>query len=307
MLFDDQKHRTRRILRVATVPTRRETDLLSGAGWHPTGQLIGIIRERKGFFGTHFYVWNRKVRRGNSPTSKRCLGSRIQTMVGPRWSPVCRRGRATFCLQPPDRTYFRVTKDLWDDLHPRFYKNSTAIVFSSNRNNDTPRCSRPSTLPTTTSIFSTTTTLEKPRCCGDWPARPMRMKSCPCRMIPRTLLTWSDENGIVNRYTAHLDSAIAHVDTVEHYRMIVDNFAQTDNRQEHPFAGPISAAGTLRRRKYRLLVNRKPQATAARTQLVRCCSAEEARKRPALADKPSVQKPGAEPANACDRAATTCR
>ena len=30
----------------------------------------------------------------------------------------------------------------------------------------------------------------------------------------------SDENGIVNRYLANLDSALAYVDTTEHYRMI---------------------------------------------------------------------------------------
>src|SRR6185369_11242184 len=38
----------------------------------------------------------------------------------------------------------------------------------------------------------------------------------------------SDENGIVNRYVAHLDSAISFVDTSEHYRLIVHTFPQTN-------------------------------------------------------------------------------
>jgi hypothetical protein len=38
----------------------------------------------------------------------------------------------------------------------------------------------------------------------------------------------SDENGIVNRYVSTLDSTIAYIDTVVHYRYILDQNAQTD-------------------------------------------------------------------------------
>jgi Tol biopolymer transport system component len=35
------------------------------------------------------------------------------------------------------RTYDQITKDFYDDLQPRFINNGKAIVFSSNRVNDT--------------------------------------------------------------------------------------------------------------------------------------------------------------------------
>ena len=38
----------------------------------------------------------------------------------------------------------------------------------------------------------------------------------------------SDESGVVNRYLAHLDSALAYVDTVEHYRMVVESFPESN-------------------------------------------------------------------------------
>ena len=57
---------------------------------------------------------------------------------------------------------------------------------------------------------------------------PYADETMPMQYDSTNIAYLSDENGIVNRYTAHLDSAIAYVDTVEHYRMIVDNFAQTD-------------------------------------------------------------------------------
>ena len=124
-----------------------------------------------------------------------------------------------------------MTKDLWDDLHPRFYKNSTAIVFSP-------------TGTTTPSVFlpEYAAGRQQPRYFYyDYAGKasvlrrltstPYANEIMPMPYDSTNIAYLSDENGIVNRYTAHLDSAIAYVDTVEHYRMIVDNFAQTDNRR----------------------------------------------------------------------------
>ena len=38
----------------------------------------------------------------------------------------------------------------------------------------------------------------------------------------------SDENGIINRYLAHMDSAISFVDTMEHYRYFSKIYPQTN-------------------------------------------------------------------------------
>ena len=306
MLFDDQKHRTRRILRGGYRSYSQETDLSYPVlAWHPTGQLIGIIRERKGFlwYGT-YTLETGKYEEGKLFNFEKVLGFSYsddgQSLV---ISGVQKGQSDIFVYNLRTRTYFQVTKDLWDDLHPRFYKNSTAIVFSSNRNNDTLGVPAPSTLPADNNLdIFYYDYAGKASVLRRLTSTPYANEIMPMPYDSTNIAYLSDENGIVNRYTAHLDSAIAYVDTVEHYRMIVDNFAQTDNRrnilsQDIDFSRNRVSEIVYFGGKYRLLVNRKPQATAARTQLGPVLfRAEEARKRPALADKPSVQKPGAEPA-----------
>jgi Tol biopolymer transport system component len=126
------------------------------------------------------------------------------------------------------RTYDQVTRDLYDDFNPRFVNKSSGIVFSSNRTNDSVFVDpKKQQLPgPTTDIFY-----------YDYKGRSSvftRITSTPdfneTMPIPYDsgFAYLSDESGIINRYTATLDSVLSFVDTVEHYRPIVKTIPQTD-------------------------------------------------------------------------------
>ncbi|HRH67488.1 MAG TPA: hypothetical protein PLU53_14385, partial [Bacteroidia bacterium] len=231
-LFDAERKCTKRILKGGYRSYTQETDpSFPVIAWHPTGKLFSIIRERKGFLWLGTYsMESKKYEEGKLFNFEKVLDFAYSDDGLLLVMSAVQKGQSDiFVYNLRTRTFEQITKDFYDDMHPRFINHSSAIVFSSNRINDTLEADKKSVLPPRTNydVFfydyrSKSTLLRRITNTPDYnEVQPMPYDSAHIAYL-------SDENGIVNRYLANLDSALAYVDTVEHYRMIVENYPLTN-------------------------------------------------------------------------------
>ncbi len=232
MLYDESKKRTRRILKSGYRSYSQETDVsFPCLAFHPSGELLAIIREKKGFLWMGTYTLaNHKYEETKLFNFEKVLDFAYsddgQSLV---ISGVQKGQSDIFVFNLRTRTYQQITRDFYDDLHPRFINNSTAIVFSSNRKNDTLNATVLPLLPENNNmdVFyydykGNSNVLRRIT------NSPNYNETQPMPYDENNIAYLSDESGVVNRYLAHLDSVLAFVDTTEHYRMVVDVSPQSN-------------------------------------------------------------------------------
>ncbi|MCX6275117.1 MAG: hypothetical protein NTV09_07910 [Bacteroidetes bacterium] len=231
-LYEIEKNKKKNLKRSGYRSFVQETDqsfpLLA---WHPSGQVLAMIRERKGELWLHYYTPATKKWEKNklfnfekvldfsySPDGQKLLMSAVQ------------KGQSDiFVFNLRTRTYEQITKDFYDDLQPRFIQDGKAIVFSSNRVNDTLDTDKRGLLPPDNNFdifyynYTTRSNVLK-RITNS----PELNETNPIPYDSTGFAYLSDENGIVNRHAAYLDSTLSSVDTVEHYTMIVTSYPQTN-------------------------------------------------------------------------------
>lgn len=232
ILYDVDKKKKKKILRGGYRSYSQETDeTFPLIAWHPSGHLLALIRERKGKTWLDYYTPETKKFEENQLFNfEKVLDFSYsddgQTIV---LSAIQKGQSDIFIFNLRTRTYEQITKDIYDDLNPHFVNKSRAIVFSSNRVNDTLEMEKKNQLPSSATfdvfyynfknrnrVLKRITNTESSN----------EFQAMPYDSSNITYL--GDENGIVNRYVAHLDSAISYVDTSEHYRLIVHTFPQTN-------------------------------------------------------------------------------
>lgn len=265
-LYDFDKKRSRCILRGGFRSYSRETDeSFPVLAWHPTGQLLGVIRERKGFLWLGTYTLeNKEFREGKIFNFEKVLDFSYaedgQSIV---LSGVQKGQSDIYVYNLRTRTYNQITKDPFDDLQPRFIRKSTAIVFASNRTNDTLGLDFKKELPAGDNLdIFYYDYLGKAGLLKRVTNTPIAREYQPMSYDSLHIAYLCDENGIVNRYVASVDSALASVDTVEHYRMIIQTYPQSDRARSilwqdvnatQNFVGEI----VFDRGRTRMMVNRK--------------------------------------------------
>jgi len=198
--------------------------------WHPAGKQFAVMRERKGKILLGFYdVEKKKYEESEFFNFDKILDISYSDNGQELLLSGVQKGQSDiFVYNLRSRTYEQVTRDLFDDFNPRFVNKSNGIVFSSNRPNDSVFVDpKKQQLPgSTTDIFY-----------YDFKGRSSvftRITNTPdyneTYPIPYDsgFAYLSDESGIINRYTATLDSVLSFVDTVEHYRPVVKTIPQTD-------------------------------------------------------------------------------
>lgn len=206
--------------------------------WHPGGQLLSFVIESKGrilFFRYSFE--NRKMDKRELFNVNKILDYSFDESGQWLVMSAVQNGQSDIWLYSiASNTYQRVTKDIYDDMNPRFINNSLEIAFSSNRVNDT-------------IVFDIETHMESAR--DTIMARPFKDIFIYNVMTKNSVLTrltntaefdenfpqefqksyisyLSNENGISNRYVARFDSTISYIDTSTHYRYFSHTFPQTD-------------------------------------------------------------------------------
>ena len=232
ILYDVEKNKKKKILRGGYRSYTQETDeTFPVIAWHPSGRLLALIRERKGKLWMDTYTLEtKKFEEEKLFNFEKVLDFAYsddgQTIV---LSAIQKGQSDIFIFNLRTRTYEQITKDIYDDLNPRFVNNSKAIVFSSNRLNDSLDVDKKNQLTAspTFDVFHYTYK-SRGKVLNRITNTPAYSELQPMQYDSADIAYLSDENGVVNRYVAHLDSAISFIDTSVHYKINVQTFPQTN-------------------------------------------------------------------------------
>ncbi len=208
--------------------------------WHPTSQVLTFTYERRGrAFLANYNLEEKKLK------EKELF--RIEKVVDLDYSDDGRKmvfsgvneGQTDLYLyQVVGNNQQKLTNDIYDDMHPRFIRNSSAVIFASNRPDDTLRLSVP------TEIFDLNKDIyildvERP---GSFLERITNTPSIdevhPYAYDDINYTYLSEYNGTMNRMAAYVDSTISRIDTTVHYRFFTVSSPLSDfayNPMEYDF------------------------------------------------------------------------
>jgi len=267
-LYDLQKKKKKRILSGGYKSLEQKNDLsFPLLAWHPSGRILAVMKEKKGKVYLDYYnVAEKKKEENKFFYFEKVLDFSYsddgQNLV---LSGVQKGQSDIYIYNVRTRTYQQVTKDIYDDLNPRFVMGSKFIIFSSDRLSDSLGTDNNKGVPVLSPTFdiflyesnSGSSILKRVT------NTPLANEFQPIAIDSSRFSFLSDQNGINNRYNATIDSVISFIDTTEHYRYIVKTFPQTDyarNIEEHDlnykktkYTEVIYSQG-----KYRMFVNPNP-------------------------------------------------
>ncbi|MCH7657417.1 MAG: PD40 domain-containing protein [Bacteroidetes bacterium] len=189
--------------------------------WHPTGKLLAFISEEKG--GLVLYLY--RLSSGNFERINLLYFDKILDFSyspdGTKFvfSAVKEGYTDIFIHNIASGTNEQITKDLPDDLNPRFINGGKEIIFSSNRSSDT--LNLPENELNSTG-FTYDLFIYDYQKKSDYLTRLSEGKFFdkfePYQVKDNSFLYLNDKNGILNRYIGRFDSLISFIDTTTHYR-----------------------------------------------------------------------------------------
>lgn len=196
--------------------------------WHPTGRILSIIIEEKGL--PRLYLYDIEEKKFTKQTFYQ-----VQKITDFSYSDdgrfmamtAVQNGQSDlFVFNIAASSFEKLTNDISSELNPRFINNSSQIVFSSNRKNDTIGKLKNDFhgFNTQFDLFLYDYKNQNPilkRITQTPLANEYQAESFAYNQI--TYL--SDENGIVNNYLATIDSTVISVDTAINYRYFVNTKA----------------------------------------------------------------------------------
>ena len=245
-LYDTQTGKSRRIDKEGHKVEQIEDYSYPIIAWHPTGRIVAFLREEQGQlrltsydidnneYATRLFLYFEKIL--DFSYSNDGLKFAI--------SGVFRGQTDIYVHDIASGSNERITNDLADDLHPRFFNNSEDIVFTSNRRSDSlVSGNKPKDLTNYMTVFS-----------YDYKHRSKQLRRITDRdFVDRDLpfpttkrnefVYLSSKSGIINRYFAKYDSAISFIDTTTHYRYFAETYALTNYKRnilEHYYVPAIN-------------------------------------------------------------------
>jgi len=219
--------RRRIVMRIGHAINDRPDYSYPALAWHPNGEILAIAAERRG--QTALYLYNVNTRESdwiNMEALEKILSmdfaphGRLLALAG------VQNGQSDiFHFNMGTRVLTQLTRDIYDDANPRFLRNGTQIIFSSNRPHDTlirnQRYSRAPRLNPNHDLFIYD--LERPsttllRVTND----SLVDFSNPVKYEAGVFAFLTDESGVRNRAIGIIDSVIASIDTIIHWRHVTD-------------------------------------------------------------------------------------
>ncbi len=195
--------------------------------WHPTGRILTFITDEKADMVMYFYRVTEKT------TEKRNLlyfDKVLDFSYAPEGSRLAlsavKDGITDIYIHTiASGTNEQITRDVPDDLHPSFLKDTPdKIIFSSNRISDT--------------ITNSADPFEKLAQNFDLFTYSLSSKNNllvrlsegkyidrfePSSVTKNKITYLGDQNGIFNRYIGNFDSTISYIDTTTHYRHFINS------------------------------------------------------------------------------------
>ena len=245
-LYDNETGKRKKILKGGVMIDTKTDYSYPLLSWHPGGRILAIIIEKKGLpkllmydmeekkFTTQiFYEVQKIVDFSYSSNGNYMVMSAVQ------------QGQSdVFVFNIAASSFEKITDDLSSDLNPRFINNSSRIVFSSNRINDTLGVQENefNSFGNSFDLFIYDYSKHDPLL--------KRLTNTPlaneynAEEISFNKLTYlSDETGIVNNYLATIDSSVVSVDTSVHYRYYVNTKPLTNLNSNILYKNTSAKAG----------------------------------------------------------------
>jgi Tol biopolymer transport system component len=219
-------------------------------GWHPNGNVIAMIYEKKDQLILQTYDKESKetVRR-NLPGFEKVNSFSFSNDGKKMALSAVKRGKGQsdiFVFGMNSSAIEQLTNDIWDDNNPVFARNSKQIIFESNRLSDTLSASDDARYfvkfnrnmdlfmapyPLTGKVLVRIT-------------KTFDVNETQAQAYNDDYITYlSDKSGISNRYLAQFDSTISFVDTTEHFRYFF-NSKPVSNYDRNILEQHVNLSGT---------------------------------------------------------------
>lgn len=222
-VYDIEKKKQKRIYKAEKKLDRITDYSYPIIAWHPSSKLLTYVYEKKGEVNLNYFNIETKKIEKRPPlyNFEKILdfsyGDDGKTLV---MSAVQKGQTDIFVYNLTSNFTEQITKDLYDDLSPRFVNGGRQIIFASNRFDDTIR-------------FDGKTLYQKLNKKNDLFLYDHKNKSKLLRRVTVTpdidesspfpygknyVSYLGEKDFITQRFVAKFDSAISYVDTTEHYR-----------------------------------------------------------------------------------------
>lgn len=231
-LFDFKTRVAKRILKSGQKLDRINDYSFPLLAWHPSGKLFSFIIERKGILVMQtFELETGNITERNITGFEKILDYSYSDDGKKIVMSAVQKGQTDiFIFTTTSNAYYQITKDIYDDLTPRFVHDSKEIVFASNRPDDTlffdpKRKYADRQLHKDVFAFDN---VNKSHILIRVTNTPSVDESYPADYDSTHISYLSDLNGIRNRFIARFDSVIAYIDTATHYKTVVTSFPITN-------------------------------------------------------------------------------
>jgi hypothetical protein len=231
-LYDVQKGKAKRIVKSGVKIDRINDYSFPLLAWHPSGKIFTYMEERKGLIVLTTYDMESKDKTKRNIIGFEKILDYSYNDDGKKFvmSAVQKGQTDLFIFTAASNGYDQITKDIYDDLHPRFVHGSKEIVFASNRPQDTlffdTKKKRPDGNPhKDLFVFDN---VSKSPVLKRITNTPGIDEMYPADYDSTHISYLSDLNGIRNRYITRFDSVISFVDTAAHYRTVATSFPVTN-------------------------------------------------------------------------------
>lgn len=198
--------------------------------WHPSGELFSIVMESEGIIKLYTYTLSKHKLEWSRVMNFQKILDLSYSDDGTKFvMSAVRDGQSDiFILTAGSNAFEQITKDVYDDMWPRFIDHSTKIIFSSNRPDDSLKNKGDiDKMQSHYDIFEYNL-LTHSKALTRITNTPSIDETFPMPYCPRYISYLSNASGVVNRNIARIDSSISFVDTSAHYRYIVNSFTITD-------------------------------------------------------------------------------
>ncbi len=231
-LYDVETKKTKRIYKAGQKIDRVNDYSYPILAWHPSGKLFSFIIERKSYLVMKTFELETEETTERNITGFEKVLDYSYNDDGKKFvmSAVQKGQTDIYVFTAASNGYEQITKDIYDDLTPRFVHGSKEIVFASDRPVDTlffdPKRKYADPQPhKDLFVFNNVT---KSHYLKRVTNTPTIDEMYPADYDDTHISYLSDMNGIRNRYVAKFDSVLAYIDTVSHYRTVVTSFPITN-------------------------------------------------------------------------------
>lgn len=228
--------------------------------WHPSSEILAFLSEEKGLLMMHFFDINSggidvKALFNLEKVTDMAYSNDGKQMV---FSGVVKGQSDLFLYNVAANSQKNLTQDIYDDINPQFIDNSSKIVFSSNRTNDSLGTKIKNQEFGSSKQFDVWVLDQNAQEPTLYQVTTTKSSEIQPYGVDSAIYYLGVKNGIYNRYHAVKDSFITNIDTTIHYHHFYETKPSEQNNSRGIIEQSINPLGNfteiiLDKYKYHLL------------------------------------------------------